>query len=115
MCVPRLGCTRVYPHPRIVDTSNEQILQAQGKYQIKPPLPFVLGTEFAGRISKDSPIPKGCTFRPGDRVFGATQGTYADKVAADPSRMLPLPDSMTYDQGAGASPCRRFGVLDTFY
>jgi hypothetical protein len=61
----------------------------------------VLGTEFAGRISKDSPIPKGCPFKPGDRVFGAGQGTYADKVAVNPRQMLPLPDSMTYDQGAG--------------
>ncbi|KAF8234013.1 alcohol dehydrogenase [Tricholoma matsutake] len=77
------------------------ILQTQGKYQIKPPLPFVLGTEFAGRISKDSPIPKGCPFKPGDRVFGAEQGTYADKVAVNPRQMLHLPDSMTYDQGAG--------------
>lgn len=31
----------------------------------QPPLPFVLGTEFAGRISKDSPIPKGCPYKPG--------------------------------------------------
>jgi len=76
-------------------------LQTQGKYQIKPPLPFVLGTEFAGRISKDSPIPKGCPFQPGDRVFGASQGTYADKVAVSPEALLPLPDAMTYDQGAG--------------
>ncbi|GLB37042.1 putative zinc-binding dehydrogenase [Lyophyllum shimeji] len=77
------------------------ILQTQGKYQIKPPLPFVLGTEFAGRISKGSPIPEGCPFKPGDRVFGAGQGTYADKVAVDLERLLPLPDSITYDQGAG--------------
>ncbi|KAG6874483.1 hypothetical protein C0995_010393 [Termitomyces sp. Mi166 len=77
------------------------ILQTQGKYQLKPPLPFVLGTEFAGRISKDSPIPKGCPYKPGDRVFGAGQGTYADKAAIDIERILPLPDNMTYDQGAG--------------
>ncbi|KAG6866359.1 hypothetical protein C0991_005280 [Blastosporella zonata] len=76
-------------------------LQTQGKYQHKPPLPFVLGTEFAGRISKDSPIPQGCPYKPGDRVFGAGQGTYADKVAADVERIRPLPDSMSYDQGAG--------------
>ncbi len=57
-----------------------QILQMQGKYQRKPPLPFVAGAEFAGRIAKNSPIPKGCPYRPGDRVFGATQGAFADKV-----------------------------------
>jgi hypothetical protein len=31
----------------------------------QPPLPFVLGTEFAGRIAKNSPIPKGCPYKPG--------------------------------------------------
>lgn len=31
----------------------------------QPPLPFVLGAEFAGRISQNSPIPKGCHYKPG--------------------------------------------------
>ncbi|KAH9839446.1 alcohol dehydrogenase [Rhodofomes roseus] len=77
------------------------ILQSQGKYQSQPPRPFTLGTEFAGRIAADSPIPKGCPFKPGDRVFGAVQGAYADKLAAKWGYLLPLPAAMTYDQGAG--------------
>ncbi|KAL1696349.1 hypothetical protein GGG16DRAFT_43829 [Schizophyllum commune] len=77
------------------------ILQAQGKYQHKPPLPFVGGAEFAGRIAADSPIPDGCPFKPGDRVFGAGQGTFGDQAAISVSQLLPLPDSLTYDQGAG--------------
>ncbi|EIN11815.1 NAD(P)-binding protein [Punctularia strigosozonata HHB-11173 SS5] len=77
------------------------ILQAQGKYQHQPPFPFVLGHEFAGRIAKDSPIPKGCPFRPGDRVFGAAQGCYAEKVTVPVPNLVPLPDNMSYDQGAG--------------
>ncbi|OSX66277.1 hypothetical protein POSPLADRAFT_1132996 [Postia placenta MAD-698-R-SB12] len=77
------------------------ILQCQGKYQNQPPFPFVLGTEFAGRIAKDSPIPEGCPFKPGDRVFGAAQGAFAEKVPAPWSQLLPLPNNMTYDQGAG--------------
>jgi NADPH2:quinone reductase len=93
------------PFQSITLTSNLQILQTQGKYQIKPPLPFVLGTEFAGRISKDSPIPKGCPFKHGDRVFGAGQGTYADKIAVVHTQVRPLPDAMTYDQGAGVWFC----------
>jgi len=66
-----------------------------------PPLPFVLGTEFAGKVSRDSPIPEGCPFKPGDRVFGAAQGSFADKVAADWEKILSLPDALDYDQGAG--------------
>lgn len=78
-----------------------QILQSQGKYQHKPPLPFILGTEFAGKISQDSPIPKGCSLKRGQRVFGASLGTFADKVAVDFDRLIPLPDNITFDQGAG--------------
>jgi len=77
------------------------ILQAQGKYQNQPPFPFVLGSELAGRIASDSPIPAGCPFKPGDRVFGASQGAYAEKVAANWRLLQPLPLNMTYDQGAG--------------
>ncbi|CDO77707.1 hypothetical protein BN946_scf184969.g58 [Trametes cinnabarina] len=76
------------------------ILQSQGKYQVQPPRPFVLGNEFAGKISADSPIPDGCPFRPGDRVFGGGQGAYAEKVAVAWQNLVPLPDNMSYDQGA---------------
>jgi NADPH2:quinone reductase len=79
-----------------------QILQAQGKYQNKPALPFTLGSEFAGRIARNSPIPKGCPYKAGDRVFGASQGAFADKVAVDWERLITLPDNVPFDQGAGA-------------
>ncbi|KAJ6625624.1 hypothetical protein B0H10DRAFT_1782956 [Mycena sp. CBHHK59/15] len=77
------------------------ILQAQGRYQTQPPLPFVLGSEFAGKVSAGFPIPPGCPYKPGDRVFGASQGSFADKVAVPSSAVLPLPDNLTFDQGAG--------------
>ncbi|KIJ39918.1 hypothetical protein M422DRAFT_32520 [Sphaerobolus stellatus SS14] len=77
------------------------ILQAQGKYQSQPPFPFVLGAEFAGRIAANSPIPEGSPFKPGDRVFGSAQGTYAERVAADWRRLVRIPPGMTYDQAAG--------------
>ncbi|KIJ61313.1 hypothetical protein HYDPIDRAFT_96722 [Hydnomerulius pinastri MD-312] len=77
------------------------ILQSQGKYQVKPPFPFTLGAEFAGKIASNSPIPKGCPFKAGDRVFGSAQGSFADKVAAKWKAIMPLPDSLTFDQGAG--------------
>lgn len=79
------------------------ILQAQGKYQNQPKLPFTLGSEFAGIVSQDSPVPLGCLFKPGDRVFGYSQGAYADQVLVDPSQLLPLPKNLTFDQGAGIS------------
>jgi NADPH2:quinone reductase len=75
-------------------------LQTQGKYQFKPPLPFVLGHEFAGRISPSSPIPRDCTFKPGDRVFGGQQGAFAEKIAVSWKRLVPLPDALSFDEGA---------------
>jgi len=77
------------------------ILQAQGRYQTKPPLPFVLGSEFAGKVSHGFPLPAGCPFKAGDRIFGAVLGSYADKVAADVSAIRPLPDALSFDQAAG--------------
>lgn len=77
------------------------ILLSQGKYQIKPPFPFTLGAEFAGRIASDSPIPEGCRFRRGDRVFGSAQGCFADKVVVKWTVIHTLPDNVTFDQGAG--------------
>lgn len=77
------------------------ILQSQGKYQNQPPFPFVLGSEYSGKVAANSPIPKGCPFKPGDRVFGYAQGSFAEKVAASWKHMVPLPENMTFDQGAG--------------
>ncbi|KAH7909327.1 hypothetical protein BJ138DRAFT_1155526 [Hygrophoropsis aurantiaca] len=77
------------------------LLQAQGKYQVKPAFPFILGAEFAGRIGKHSPIPEGCPFKQGDRVFGSSQGSFADKVAVKWSSVKALPDNLTFDEGAG--------------
>jgi len=98
------------------------ILQTQGKYQRvschtrsltpfaltldprptdQPPFPFVGGAEFAGRISKDSPIPPGCPFKPGDRVFGSGQGAYAEKIATNWKQLFPIPKGINYNEAAG--------------
>ncbi|KAF7964968.1 hypothetical protein HWV62_31365 [Athelia sp. TMB] len=98
---PKLGPQQVLVDVYSAGLNFYDILQAQGKHQnlIKPP--FTLGTEMAGRISADSPIPKGCSLKPGQRVFGTAQGSYADRVAANINQLLPLPDNLTFDQGAG--------------
>lgn len=66
------------------------ILQVEGKYQHQPAFPYVAGAEFSGVVSSDSPIPKGCTFKKGDRVFGVTQGAFAQRCAVDWRRVLPV-------------------------
>ncbi|KAG0654266.1 hypothetical protein C6P46_001824 [Rhodotorula mucilaginosa] len=78
------------------------ILQIQGKYQLKPPFPWISGAEFSGIVSANSPIPKGCKFVPGKtRVFGAGQGSYAEKIKVDWRTVIEVPKSMGLDAAAG--------------
>ena len=68
---------------------------------MQPPFPFTLGAEFSGKISQSSPIPKGCPYKAGDRVFGSIQGAYADRIAVPWKVLVPLSHKITFDQGAG--------------
>jgi NADPH:quinone reductase len=63
-----------------------------------PPGPFILGTEFAGTVAA---APAGSPFKRGDRVFGSAQGSLAERVVAKSDLVLPLPDTLSFDQGAG--------------
>jgi NADPH2:quinone reductase len=81
-----------------LSTTYFQILQAQGRYQTQPPRPFILGTEFAGTVAV---APAGSPFKRGDRVFGSAQGSLAERVVSKPELVLPLPDTLSFDQGAG--------------
>lgn len=78
------------------------ILQVQGKYQIKPPFPFTPGAEVAGEIDA---VGSGVSdFRPGDRVLALPQvGGFAQQTIADANRTFPLPKGMDWPQ-AGAFP-----------
>lgn len=52
--------------------SYVDVLTAMGRYQFKPPLPFIPGSEFAGTVEA---IGEGVTgFAHGDRVFGSGMG-----------------------------------------
>jgi NADPH:quinone reductase-like Zn-dependent oxidoreductase len=63
----------------------------------------VLGAEFAGTVAA---APSGSPHKPGDRVFGFAQGSFGERVAAKPGDVMPLPDALSFDQGAGTSPKR---------
>lgn len=78
------------------------VLQIQGKYQHKPAFPWVSGAEFSGVVSAKSPIPKGCPFVPGQtRVFGAGQGSYAEKIKVDWRTVLEVPERIGLEAAAG--------------
>ena len=74
----------------------------EGKYQVKPPFPFSPGGEAAGVVSAVGENVK--HLKPGDRVMALTGfGSFAEKVAADAARVLPMPDDMDYVTAAGFS------------
>jgi NADPH2:quinone reductase len=84
---------------RAASLNFPDILIVQNKYQIKPPLPFVPGSEYAGVVEAVGEGVKG--YRPGTRVaaLGGTGGfgTHAI-VAAD--RLMPLPDAFAFEDAA---------------
>jgi NADPH2:quinone reductase len=75
-------------------------LFVRGEYQIKPPLPFVPGSEIAGTVSA---VGEGAVgFEPGDRVLAMTgMGGFAEKVLVAASAAVPVPDALS-DGQAGA-------------
>jgi len=76
------------------------VLSIAGKYQVKTPTPFVAGNEAAGVVSG---IGTGVTqFAVGDKVIVNTMGgAFAEKVVADVHMSVPLPDDLSFEQGAG--------------
>jgi NADPH2:quinone reductase len=74
------------------------LLLSQGKYQLKPELPFTLGIDYAGVVRT---APAGCAFASGDRVAGwGSVGGAAEVVSAPPDRLFPLPATVDFAAGA---------------
>ncbi|GAC56526.1 putative oxidoreductase [Gordonia hirsuta DSM 44140 = NBRC 16056] len=74
------------------------LLMSQGKYQLRPPLPFTPGTEVAGVVAQ---APADSPFQPGDRVVVASMlGGFGEQVAVYPQQLFALPDALTFDEGA---------------
>lgn len=77
-------------------------LMVQGKYQVKPELPFVPGAELAGVVEA---VGDGVTdFTPGMQVIGMVgQGAFSDVANVRVSRLLQRPASMDAIVAAGFS------------
>jgi len=75
-------------------------LLTRGLYQYRPELPFTLGAELAGVVRS---APDGAQVKPGDRVLGLTMigGAMADTAVLSADRVFPLPDSVSFEAGAG--------------
>ncbi|HTU79921.1 MAG TPA: NADPH:quinone oxidoreductase family protein [Solirubrobacteraceae bacterium] len=79
--------------------SFPELLQTRGQYQLKPPLPFVPGSEVAGVVLSAS---AGAQVRPGDRVAAfCALGGFAETAVAPEFFAFELSPKLDFAQGAG--------------
>jgi len=79
--------------------SFADLLQTQGRYQMRVPLPYTPGMDAAGVVRSGA----GVGFRPGQRVAVLVPyGCWQEVISVPPERVLPLPDGMSFEAGAAA-------------
>jgi NADPH:quinone reductase len=79
-----------------------ELLQTRGEYQIKPPLPFVPGSEVAGIVRSVGGRASDQTFAVGDRVAAfCALGGFAEMAVAPAFLTFALPAALDFAQGAG--------------
>jgi NADPH:quinone reductase len=78
--------------------SFPEVLQTRGEYQVKPPLPFVPGSEVGGVVRS---APEGAAVQAGDRVAAFCMlGGFAEVTVAPRWLVFKLDDALDYGQGA---------------
>jgi NADPH:quinone reductase len=78
--------------------SFPELLQTRGQYQLKPPLPFVPGSEVGGVVRS---APAGSKLQPGDRVAAfCALGGWAETAVAPEFFTFPLAAELDFAQGA---------------
>jgi NADPH2:quinone reductase len=96
---PEPGPGEVLVETRAAGCNFFDILMVQGKYQVKPPLPFTPGNEIAGIVRAVGP--QVTRVQPGQRVVASLEwGGYAELAVAAAERVHPIPDAMPFDQAA---------------
>jgi NADPH:quinone reductase len=78
--------------------SFPELLQTRGEYQMKPPLPYVPGSEVGGVVIS---APDGAAVKPGDRVAAfCALGGWAETAVAPGYFTFPLGPDLDFAQGA---------------
>ncbi|CAG8437721.1 1699_t:CDS:2 [Acaulospora colombiana] len=83
---PKLEENQVLVEVKATALNFFDILQVQGKYQEKPPLPFIPGVE---------------KYKVGDRIFGVGNGCFAERATVDVDSSHLIPSGMNYEEAAG--------------
>src|SRR5260370_10555214 len=97
--IPEPGAGEVRIAHRAAALNFFDILQIQGKYQIKPPFPFTPGAEVAGTIDA---LGDGVTaLAVGDRVLAMPQGNgFAEYSITPAACVFGMPDGMDFPEAA---------------
>lgn len=97
---PSLGTGQVRIGVRASGINFPDILMVEGKYQVKPELPFIPGLEVAGVVLECAASVK--HVRPGDRVlaFARRGGGHAEEIVVPGAIVTPIPDGMDFVSAA---------------
>jgi NADPH2:quinone reductase len=98
---PKPGAGQVLVRIRAAGVNPADTYMRSGAYAMKPPLPYTPGSDGAGAVEQ---IGAGVTkWKPGDRVYTArtVSGSYAEYALALETQLHPLPENVSFAQGAG--------------
>jgi NADPH:quinone reductase len=97
---PQAGPGQVVVSVRAIGVNPVDAYVRTGTYVTKPSLPYTPGTDAAGVVSAVGPEVK--RFKTGDRVYitSSRTGAYAEQALCDEGKVHPLPDLVSFEQGA---------------
>lgn len=97
---PRAGAGEAVVAVKAAGVNFPDVLMIQGKYQIRPPLPFTPGVELAGIVTEIGSAVAG--LRVGDAVVANVAfGAFAEACAVPAGRLVALPRGVDFAAAAG--------------
>src|SRR5579863_6605018 len=98
---PKAGPGQVLVKVHAAGVNPYDTYMRSGTYAIKPQLPYTPGSDAAGTVEAVGEGVK--KVKPGDRVYTAKtlSGAYAEFALTDESQVEPLPEKISFAQGAG--------------
>lgn len=96
----RPGADEVVVRVKAIGVNPVDAYIRSGSYAVKPALPYTPGWDAAGIIESAGAAVDG--FKPGDRVYvaGTSSGAYAEFTLSKAVLVHPLPERVTFEQGA---------------
>jgi NADPH2:quinone reductase len=96
---PQPGPGQVLVHIKAASMNFPDILIVQNKYQMKPPLPFVPGSEYAGVVEA---LGEGVTHLSVGQRVACLSGTggFGTHTLATAAMCMPLPDAMSFEDAS---------------